>query len=121
MIGINGSGKTTNILRFLGYNLKLGKVNNLATLLPTKELQEDHKTFYTSPLPKSCTRFINAAPVPAEMYKKNTPERKMNMVICDSPGLGYAVGVEEDIANGVGMINALHGARSVRVVVILPS
>jgi hypothetical protein len=28
--------------------------------------------------------------------------------------------VEVDIANGVGMINALHGARSVRVVVILP-
>ena len=28
--------------------------------------------------------------------------------------------MEVDIANGVGMINALYGARSVRVVVILP-
>lgn len=42
------------------------------------------------------------------------------MVICDSPGFGDSAGVEVDIANGVGMINALHGARSVRVVVILP-
>jgi len=53
------------------------------------------------------------------MYKKNTPERKMNLVICDSPGFGDTAGVEVDIANGVGMINALHGARSVRVVFYL--
>jgi GTPase SAR1 family protein len=73
MIGNTGSGKTTNILRFLGYELKPGIVKGLETLLPTKELHEDHKTFYTSPLPKSCTRFINAVKVPAQMYKKNTP------------------------------------------------
>ena len=29
------------------------------------------------------------------------------MVICDSPGFGDSAGVEVDIANGVGMINAL--------------
>jgi hypothetical protein len=44
----------------------------------------------------------------------------MTLTICDSPGPGDSAGVEVDIANGVGMINALHGARSVRVVVILP-
>ncbi len=59
-------------------------------------------------------------PIPAEMYPEGTPASKMNLVICDSPGFGDSAGVEVDIANGVGMINALHGARSVRVVVILP-
>ena len=54
------------------------------------------------------------------MYKKGYPEKKKTLVICDSPGFGDTAGVEVDIANGVGMINALHGARSVRVVVILP-
>ena len=44
----------------------------------------------------------------------------MNLIICDSPGFGDSAGVEVDIANGVGMINALYGAQSVRVVVILP-
>ncbi len=44
----------------------------------------------------------------------------MSLVICDSPGFGDSAGVEVDIANGVVMINALHGARSVRVIVILP-
>lgn len=43
----------------------------------------------------------------------------MNLVICDSPGFGDSAGVEVDIANGVGMINALYGAASVRIVVLL--
>lgn len=41
-------------------------------------------------------------------------------MLCDSPGFGDNAGVEVDIANGVGMINALYGVNSVRVVVILP-
>jgi hypothetical protein len=53
------------------------------------------------------------------MYKKGTKPSKMNLVICDSPGFGDSAGVEVDIANGVGMINALYGAASVRVVVLL--
>jgi predicted GTPase len=93
IIGNTGSGKSTNVLRFLGYNLQPGKVGNLKTLLPTKELQKEHKTFYTSPETKSCTRYINAVPVPAEMYMKNTPERKKTFVICDSPGFGDSAGV----------------------------
>lgn len=54
------------------------------------------------------------------MYPKGTPNNKKNLIICDSPGFGDSAGVEVDIANGVGMINALYEASSVRVVVILP-
>jgi hypothetical protein len=53
------------------------------------------------------------------MYKLGTKSNKKNLVICDSPGFGDNAGVEVDIANGVGMINALYGASSVRVVVLL--
>jgi hypothetical protein len=53
------------------------------------------------------------------MYKRGTPQKKRNLVICDSPGFGDSAGVEVDMANGVGMINALYGASSVRVVVVL--
>jgi hypothetical protein len=54
------------------------------------------------------------------MYKKGTSLKKMTLTICDSPGFGDTSGVEVDIANGVGMINALYGANSVRMVVIIP-
>lgn len=41
-------------------------------------------------------------------------------MVCDSPGFGDSAGVEVDIANGVGTINALRQAKSVRIVVVLP-
>jgi hypothetical protein len=53
------------------------------------------------------------------MYSRTTLKRDRNLVICDSPEFGDSAGVEVDIANGVGMINALYGATSVRVVVLL--
>lgn len=89
-------------------------------MIPVEELEDTHKTFYTSPEAKSCTRYINAAPIPDKMYPKETPSSLKKIIICDTPGFGDSGGVEIDIANGVGMINALNGANSVRIVVILP-
>lgn len=42
------------------------------------------------------------------------------MAICDTPGFGDSDGVEVDIANNIGVIRAIRGASSVRVIVILP-
>lgn len=53
------------------------------------------------------------------MYKLGTPPKKKNLVICDSPGFGDSGGVEVDIANGIGMIDAICGAYSVLVVLIV--
>ena len=64
VIGNTGSGKSTNILKFLGYTLELGDYNGLETLIPVEKLHEAHKTFYTSPEEKSCTRYINSVAVP---------------------------------------------------------
>lgn len=119
VLGNTGSGKSTNILKFLGYILALSKYKGLNTLAPLEKLEKEHQTFYTSPEAKSCTRYINAVKVPEKMYKKSIPLNKRDIVICDSPGFGDSAGVEVDIANCVGMINALHTARSVRIVVIL--
>jgi type II secretory ATPase GspE/PulE/Tfp pilus assembly ATPase PilB-like protein len=38
MIGTTGSGKTTCILKFLGYNLKKVKCNDLVTLVPVEKV-----------------------------------------------------------------------------------
>jgi hypothetical protein len=73
----------------------------------------------TSPETKSCTRYIYAVPVPDMYYAIGTKSDNKKLVICDSPGFGESAGVEVDIANGVGMINALYGCRSLRVVIII--
>jgi len=40
MIGTTGSGKTTCILKFLGYDLKKVKCGKLLTLVPVKKVAE---------------------------------------------------------------------------------
>lgn len=49
VLGTTGSGKSTNILKFLGYNLVLTTYKGLPTLVPAEELHIDHRQFYTSP------------------------------------------------------------------------
>ena len=66
-----------------------------------------HKTFYTSPEAKSCTRYINAAQLPKFMQEKLIRKNE-EIWICDTPGFGDTAGVEIEIANQVGMINALY-------------
>jgi hypothetical protein len=41
------------------------------------------------------------------MYRPGTRSSEMNTYICDSPGFGDSGGVEVDLANGIGMINAI--------------
>jgi predicted GTPase len=93
IMGNTGCGKSTNILKFLGYSIYPAKIGNFSTLLPTTKLKEKHKTFYTSPEAKSCTRYINAVPIPNEMYKIGVSEFKKTLVICDTPGFGDSAGV----------------------------
>ena len=72
-IGNTMSGKSTNILKFLGYNLRVGTFKGLKTLVPTQNLEKDHETFYTSPEQKSCTRYVNAVLIPDKMYENSIP------------------------------------------------
>jgi hypothetical protein len=53
------------------------------------------------------------------MYRRETPMYKKTFAFCDSPSLDDTAGVEVDIANGVGMIDTLHYAKTMRVIVIL--
>jgi ABC-type lipoprotein export system ATPase subunit len=40
MLGTTGSGKSTNILRFLGYNLRPAIFKTLPTLIPVERLKD---------------------------------------------------------------------------------
>jgi hypothetical protein len=43
----------------------------------------------------------------------------ISVFVCDTPGFKDTAGVEVDVANSIGLINAVRGARSVRPVVII--
>jgi len=94
LIGATGAGKSTSILRFLGYDLKKVIFNGkLPTFVPIKELQEKHKSFLTSPESASCTRYINAVELPKEAFPQGEVDKREKWFICDSPGLWDSGGI----------------------------
>ena len=64
----------------------------------------------TSPLARSETRAIRAVPVHNEAAG---PGGAGSFILCDSPGFCDKGGAEVDVANSIGILNAVHGARFV--------
>lgn len=80
-----------------------------------------HTRFKTSPECVSCTDSISAAKIPEDMYYPTINPNDKNLYICDTPGFGDSKGTTMDIANGVGMMNAIYSCKSVRIVLIITS
>lgn len=74
LIGPSGAGKTTIILRLLGYELKYTKVNDLLTLLPVTPLKLEHSELITSPEAKSTTKYIFSAKINPEFINSRRHE-----------------------------------------------
>lgn len=118
VLGNTGSGKTTTVLKLLGNDFEAAEERGDTIYVP-KVLNPEHASFCTSSEAKSCTRHINAALIPKAMMEKVL--KREEVLICDTPGFGDTNGIEVDIANQVGMVQALHECSSVRLLVILPA
>lgn len=70
MIGNTGSGKSTNILKFLGNNFKPVNVSGSTIYVPDDNLNPEHKSFHTSASCVSCTSHINSIEIPDKMKAK---------------------------------------------------
>ncbi|CAF0787349.1 unnamed protein product [Adineta ricciae] len=122
LIGETGSGKSTTIHFLAGSHMQEVQVpiesnkflRHIAAVEPIHNLELKNVT--SSPFHKSETRYI--APVTIEL--ENVPGiRETGVVIlCDAPGFGDTAGAEVDIANSVGILEGLVGARSVKLLVL---
>ncbi|CAF4269885.1 unnamed protein product, partial [Rotaria sp. Silwood2] len=70
----------------------------------------------SSPLCESKTRFI--APVTVSLRKVFGAHETEDIILCDAPGVGNTTGPEIDVANGVGVIEALKQFNSVKLLVL---
>lgn len=70
------------------------------------------QTAVTSPTSESQTRYIN----PVTVSFKDGQE---NVILCDTPGFGDSSGPKVDIANGIGIIKAFQGSKSVKPIVLI--
>ncbi len=117
LLGITGVGKSTTIHFLAGSKLETTKVKGLRHIAyVVNELHPELKNFVTSPYPRSETRSIN--PIAINLSDLD-PQMNGSIILCDSPGFGDTAGVEVDIANGVCLVKAISGARSVKPVILV--
>lgn len=111
LIGSTGAGKTTTLLYLAGTKFEETEVDGFdhyeAIEFPNDKLRD----FNTSCGVFSGTKTIQVASV---AYGQGE-----SVILCDCPGFGDTEGVEMDIANGIGLIEALHRAKTVKPVLVL--
>ena len=109
LLGNTGVGKSTLMHYLAGSKMRPTKVNGIPHLVPEEVMSglEDVKFSCTS---RSVTTGIHAI--------------TMNMngetyIVCDTAGFGDTRAVEDDIASGIVMINAIRTARSVKLALVM--
>ncbi|CAF4038489.1 unnamed protein product, partial [Rotaria sordida] len=74
------------------------------------------KQIVSSPLSKSETRFISTVTV--LLQDVIGAHESGDIILCDAPGFGDTEGPEVDIANGVGVIEALRRCKSIKILAL---
>ena len=96
--------------------LILGKSTTIHFLCGSAFGRQGNRVFPLEPYPPELKDFIVSKNVVSETSAVNAIELKSkNIWICDTPGFDDSRGVEIDIANGLGITEAVRTARSVRI------
>lgn len=111
LCGETGSGKTTTMQFLLGTNFEEVETDGFLHLAPKSYMNPAHAKFKTSYSQDPTTRAIQAAKVRVA--------GRGEVAICDVPSYDVAICLEEDISLGMGMVQAIQRAKSVRPVVVL--
>lgn len=120
-VGPTGAGKST-LIQFL-FGSKMAKVKQAGldhiTAVEHRspaiaKLLED---VTSSPEQRSETRYVRAVPLNFRDIGWNS--REGGILVCDTPGFGDTRGAELDIANGIGLVNAIRTAKSVKFAVLI--
>ncbi|KAL4496937.1 hypothetical protein ABPG72_002093 [Tetrahymena utriculariae] len=121
-LGSTGAGKSTSIhflagstMKELEVKLKGGKILKYIGPITQKVQSQELRNIKVSPYADSETRYIS--PVLLN-YKQIGMLKDGSIMLCDAPGFGDTAGPEVDIANGIGMVNAIRGCKTVRPVVL---
>ncbi|CAF0947135.1 unnamed protein product [Adineta steineri] len=122
LVGETGSGKSTSIhflagseMQEIKVEIELGKfLQHVTAVGPIHNRGLQNVT--SSPFHKSETRYI--APVTIELQDVLGSHESGMIILCDAPGFGDTAGAEVDIANSVGVLEALVGAQSVKLLAL---
>jgi tetratricopeptide (TPR) repeat protein len=111
LCGETGSGKTTTLQFLAGTTFEEVEVDGFLHLQPVHWKDPKSTQFKTSYSREPTTRSLQALTVEASDGSE--------LAICDVPAYDVANCIEEDVALGCAMVEALHKAKSVRIAVVL--
>ncbi|CAF4640605.1 unnamed protein product [Rotaria socialis] len=114
-LGETGAGKSTAIHFFAGSTMTRVKVNGLNHISPTNIQNPELQRVVTSPFARSETRYITSVEV---NYRSVGASTNGSIILCDTPGFEDTNGPEVDIANGIGVVKAVKGCKSVKPLVL---
>jgi energy-coupling factor transporter ATP-binding protein EcfA2 len=110
LLGSVGSGKTTTLHVMAGTSFVETEEDGFSHLQPNSFLDPNVSGYTTSYARDATTKALQTVQVSID---------GRNFVVCDTPGLGDIEDFEQELANGLGIVRALHRARSVRPVLVL--
>ncbi|CAF4867046.1 unnamed protein product, partial [Rotaria sp. Silwood1] len=115
-LGETGSGKSTTIHFLAGSQMQRVILNGLNHISPINIKNSDLKKVTTSPSARSETRYITTVTV---NFKDVDGYTDGDIILCDTPGFEDTNGPEIDIANGIAVVRAVKGCKSVKPVVLI--
>ncbi|CAF1002767.1 unnamed protein product [Adineta steineri] len=122
LVGETGSGKSTTVQFLAGSEMKEVQVETepgkfLDHITPIGPIRNPGLNNVTSsPFHRSETRYIT--PVTIQLKDILGSHETGVITLCDAPGFSDTSGVEVDIANSVGVIEALKGTKSVKILAL---
>ncbi|CAF4485181.1 unnamed protein product, partial [Didymodactylos carnosus] len=122
LVGETGSGKSTIIQFLAGSTMEETRVEiaagrYLEHITAVGQVKNPElNSIISSPLNKSETRYI--APVTVQLKDVLGAHENGVITLCDAPGFDDTAGPEVDIANSIGVIEALKGTKSVKILAL---
>ncbi|KAL4489804.1 hypothetical protein ABPG72_022444 [Tetrahymena utriculariae] len=121
LLGGTGAGKSTTIHFLAGSEMGIEQIqlqqgSMLQYIAPLKIKNRTLQKIKVGFSAISETRFITPVNI---NFKDLKMTQNGSIILCDSPGFGDTAGPEVDIANGLGIVNAIKQCKSVRPVILL--
>eukprot|EP01084_Bolivina_argentea_P254311 427516_1 len=115
-LGAAGAGKSTSIHFMCGS--KFVETSHTGHFTPIVSNSNCGKVKITERITKADTKFITAVPINLEEAGIEVYDGKSNVMLCDTPGF-FEESAELDVANGLGVVNAVKKAKSMRIFVTI--
>ena len=139
-LGHTGSGKSTTIHFLAGSKMQKQKYGHIYPINVTNEYLKKIKTEWS--MMNAVSRYINVVPIVSacgsdsnnkqnnndnknnnnsmnKAYIDDLPDENNTIYLCDSPGFGDTAGVEMDVCNSLGIIEAIKNTNRVIVVLVI--